>query len=497
MRDLPRQPSLHCPVRLLALGNDEHRDWDTAVAAVRGWTDCVLQIASPRLSNRRIEGIANVTKATPRSMTELEALYDWADIIVLPLRPNLHASGITVVLEATSFGLPVICTDTGGLRAYFSDDEVFYVPQYDVLELRRGIARLAADGKRRRAQVKRARDRIRSQDLSSRSFALRHADLSRELLRGAAADSRMEPEAATADLRLDNYGTPPKHSAGRTIAVVSPLAAIGLALLVHAAQPEKSPAAGANTIDLCAFRQTFAEDFNSLSVSGRESDRGRWFSHTPWNGDFGDAVFSDSQPGFPFTVHDGVLRIEARKDGDGKWRSGLLASVHPDGAGFSQRYGYFEARAKLPPGPGVWPGFWLNTNLPHGSTDPGVEIDVIEYYGQFPNAFHSTLHIWDNSGGNQNRVADHISPVDDGSLSREFHSFGVDVEPDWLKFYLDRRETWRLPTPPELTQPLMLLVDLALGSGWPIDGTPNPSIMEIDYVHAYEHAPAGRTKECR
>ena len=46
-------------------------------------------------------------------------------------------------------------------------------------------------------------------------------------------------------------------------------------------------------------------------------------------------------------------------------------------------------------------------------------------------------------------------------------------------------ETWRVATPKELKDPLMVLLDLALGSGWPIDRTPNPSIMKVDYVHVF------------
>jgi hypothetical protein len=29
------------------------------------------------------------------------------------------------------------------------------------------------------------------------------------------------------------------------------------------------------------------------------------------------------------------------------------------------------------------------------------------------------------------------------------------------------------------------MVDLALGGGWPIDKTPDPSVMQVDYVRAY------------
>ena len=37
----------------------------------------------------------------------------------------------------------------------------------------------------------------------------------------------------------------------------------------------------------------------------------------------------------------------------------------------------------------------------------------------------------------------------------------------------------------EVDKLLYLLVDLALGSGWPIDQTPNPSYLYVDYVRAY------------
>ena len=45
------------------------------------------------------------------------------------------------------------------------------------------------------------------------------------------------------------------------------------------------------------------------------------------------------------------------------------------------------------------------------------------------------------------------------------------------------------PTVAEARTPLYLLIDLALGAGWPIDQTPNPSIMLVDYVRAYRQRP--------
>ena len=105
-------------------------------------------------------------------------------------------------------------------------------------------------------------------------------------------------------------------------------------------------------LDMSKLSMVFREDFDDrLSVSPWGPNT-RWIAHTPWHGDFGDAQFADPVQGFPFTVSDGILRIEARKDSNGKWQSGLLSSADENGRGFSLQYGYFEMRAKLPPGLG-------------------------------------------------------------------------------------------------------------------------------------------------
>ncbi len=252
----------------------------------------------------------------------------------------------------------------------------------------------------------------------------------------------------------------------------------GVAYLAKSFQPKPAK------LDLSQYELTFSEEFNAPDFSLDEFFK-RWYPHTPWHGDFGDAAFADPQPEAPFTVSNGNLRIEASKDPAGKWHSGLIASVQPDGQGFSQRYGYFEVRVKLPPGPGVWPAFWLDSMVPKGINDPSVEVDVFEYYGQFPEYYHSTVIVWP-AGGGKNHSVSTMTKVEAGTLSNEFHVFGVSVEPDWIVVFLDGSETWRTPTPAEHKHELMILLDLALGSGWPIDKTLNPSYMYIDYVRAYK-----------
>src|SRR3546814_17747296 len=65
----------------------------------------------------------------------------------------------------------------------------------------------------------------------------------------------------------------------------------------------------------------------------------------------------------PFRVDDGVLTITAAatpqnllSEVEGKpYTSGLLTTRDS----FAQSYGYFEIRADMPDGQGLWPAFWL------------------------------------------------------------------------------------------------------------------------------------------
>ncbi len=164
----------------------------------------------------------------------------------------------------------------------------------------------------------------------------------------------------------------------------------------------------------------------------------------------------------------------------------MLASNDPSGKGFSQQYGYFEMRAKLPGGPGVWPAFWLASSYdrrnPAAGAGGSVEIDVIEFYGHNPAAYQSVVHVWTPAPHRAQGATIMTRP---GEVSSDFHRYGVMVERDNITMYFDGIEVWKTPTPPEHNKPLMVLLNLALGSGWPIDKTPSPSYMDVDYVRVY------------
>ncbi|ASR09380.1 family 16 glycosylhydrolase [Rhizobium leguminosarum bv. viciae] len=262
--------------------------------------------------------------------------------------------------------------------------------------------------------------------------------------------------------------------------------ALGLLIVLGLGALPGQPSVAQEPLNIDAYQLTFEESFDSLDVSAWGEKTSRWIAHTPWNGDFGDARFTDPAPGFPFTTDQGILKIEARKEADGTWRSGLLSSVNPKGEGFSQQFGYFEARMKLPPGKGVWPAFWL---IGLDRSKYTAEIDVLEYYGRAPYEFSMGFHIWRQSQGGQNSTGGYWQKVQDGILNSEYHTYGVDIQADKTSFYFDRKFIWSFDTPKEFHMPFYPLVNLALGSGWPIDETPNPSILLVDYIHVYQRKP--------
>jgi hypothetical protein len=247
-----------------------------------------------------------------------------------------------------------------------------------------------------------------------------------------------------------------------------------------------SLAFGAN-IDLSGYHLIFNEEFETLNVSawGPCGPGGsRWIAHTPGAMDFGDALFTDPEPGFPFTIDNGILRIEANKD-SGYWRSGILASADSQQQGSMPSLGYFEARIKNPPGPGTWPGFWINNHWEE------AELDIMEHYGHHPEDYQSVLHMWDADIHELktflicDRLADYRS-----CLTEDFHTYGMEISDTEIAWYFDREEKWRRSKPDAANVGYYFMVNLALGSGWPIENTPDPSYMYVDYVKVWQPGPS-------
>ncbi len=182
----------------------------------------------------------------------------------------------------------------------------------------------------------------------------------------------------------------------------------------------------------------------------------------------------------PFAVHDGVLDIVADRtkpqnlaglSGYG-FTSGLISSQ----PSFSQLYGYFEARLKLPEGKGLWPAFWM---LPADLSWP-PEIDVMESIGDPKTAFMSVHSAMMKTQG----VEVHAS-------SAGFHTYAVAWDEKKVIFFLDGVEEGRAQTPADMHKPMYVLANLAMGGDWagtPTPVTPFPAKFSIDYIRIYRFA---------
>lgn len=166
---------------VLTLGNDEHRDWVTAVRAIEQLREAHLTVLS-RTFPSELARSADVTVRRVGNNSELVVLFAEADVVMIALKPNEHASGLTVLQEAVLHGVPVVVTDAGGLTDYFDSSMVKYVPPHDPKAIADAIMQVVQDPRSARDRAVLAQSRMTPDLISSEAFVRRHVQLSRELL---------------------------------------------------------------------------------------------------------------------------------------------------------------------------------------------------------------------------------------------------------------------------------------------------------------------------
>jgi beta-glucanase (GH16 family) len=164
---------------------------------------------------------------------------------------------------------------------------------------------------------------------------------------------------------------------------------------------------------------------------------------------------------------------------------------------FSQAYGRFEARIRIPYGQGIWPAFWmLGNNISSDGWPNCGEIDIMENIGKEPSIVHGTFHGPGYSGGNG--IGAPYTLTNGQKFSDDFHTFAVEWEPNVVRFYVDGL-SYRTQTPADLPagkswvfdHPFFIILNVAVGGGWP--GNPDsttvfPQEMLVDYVRVYQRA---------
>lgn len=159
-----------------------------------------------------------------------------------------------------------------------------------------------------------------------------------------------------------------------------------------------------------------------------------------------------------------------------------------------QAYGRFEARIKMPYGPGIWPAFWLlGSNIDEVSWPQCGEIDIMEYRGQEPHLIHGSVHGPGYSGG---AAVTKSFGFTDNRFDNDFHIFAVEWSEDYIYFFVDDT-LYNSITPEDVTgewvydHPFHIILNVAVGGnyvGFPTSDTPFPQTMLVDYVRVYQAA---------
>jgi beta-glucanase (GH16 family) len=184
-----------------------------------------------------------------------------------------------------------------------------------------------------------------------------------------------------------------------------------------------------------------------------------------------------------------ALRVEPFDCAAG-YRSSYQVGMVTSSKLFSQTYGVFEARAKVPAAtvPGLQETFWLYPqNLTYGRWPASGEIDFAEFFSDHAGYDVPYVH-YANSSSDANATAYGCS-IDQGT----FNTYGVDWTPRSITILangqiclIDRP----IGGPAPFDEPFFISLTQALGVGAdaPTGGTPLPATTEIDWVRAWASA---------
>jgi len=193
------------------------------------------------------------------------------------------------------------------------------------------------------------------------------------------------------------------------------------------------------------------------------------------------------------------IKLTARKVSDNgpkaiNYESGMLRSKTV------MKYGYFEARVKMPPAIGVWPAFWLNAEVPPWPP----EIDIFEYVNNGVEDKANMLHTGVVNHGAQGGAFLYVDPKFNKQWTfwtapfdfpDDFHVVSVLWDDTSAATYVDgqmivqRGYKWVYDDGTDAGYAHVLL-NLAIGGEWAgrhgIEDAAFPQSLEIDYVRVYQ-----------
>jgi beta-glucanase (GH16 family) len=244
---------------------------------------------------------------------------------------------------------------------------------------------------------------------------------------------------------------------------------------------------------------TFDDEFSSNTL-----DTTKWTIQQTSNSGYhsGKECFTASPNNV--SIANGVLSLTARKEAAqfycaspliGYLTSYTSGMVSTKGK-FSQAYGRFEVRAKLPPATikGLQESFWL---WPDNSTKYGLlwpqsgEIDIAEVYSQYADRAIPYIHY--TAGAVDPNVTNNYCLISDIS---QFHSYVVEWTPNTITVIYDGTtclvDSWTpgfIKKPAPFDQPFFVNLTQALGittNAFDPTTTPLPATTQVDYVRVWK-----------
>lgn len=172
--------------------------------------------------------------------------------------------------------------------------------------------------------------------------------------------------------------------------------------------------------------------------------------------------------------------------------SGMVSTINR----FSQAYGVFEVRARLPnvTVPGLQETFWLwpNNQTLYGTVWPASgEIDFAEFYSQYSNLVVPFIHY------NYTSAAENVTAYNCVIDITQFNTYSVEWNATYLTIYYNGKicfyDNWQpqapLTKPQPFSQPFFIILTQALGvksNAYQLGVTPLPATTSIDYVRVWQ-----------
>ena len=170
-----------------------------------------------------------------------------------------------------------------------------------------------------------------------------------------------------------------------------------------------------------SWKIIFEDNFDGTSLNAD-----KWMSQIPWTRTHKGDAYDRAEN---LTVNDGLLTITAKAESYGgkSFTSGAISTGYSK---FRFKYGYAEARIKMPSARGSWCNFWmLSDGWP-------PEIDVVEYPLDSVSGDNNQLYRYISNihyGDSQSSMATHWK----SNLSAGYHVYALDWRPWYIAYYFD------------------------------------------------------------